>query len=66
MNKIELRVEMVRRNETIEDLAKVLGIVRPTLSAKINGKGFTQKEIATIKEHYNLSPERVAEIFFAD
>ncbi|MBQ2347016.1 MAG: XRE family transcriptional regulator [Clostridia bacterium] len=68
MNKTELKVEMLRNDETIEDLAKILGITRPTLSAKIHSrnKGFSQKEIAAIRDHYNLSPERVAEIFFAN
>ena len=68
MNGTELRVEMLRHNETGEDLAKALGITRTTLSAKMNNRTaeFTQKEIAIIKDHYDLSPERMTEIFFAD
>lgn len=68
MNGTELRVEMIRHNETGEQLAKALGITRTTLSAKMNNRNaeFTQKEIATIKDHYGLTPERMAEIFFAD
>lgn len=68
MNKTELKVEMLRHDETIEDLAKVLKVTRPTLSAKMNGGGigFTQKEIAVIRDHYNLTPERMTEIFFAE
>ena len=68
MNKTELKVEMLRHDETIEDLAKVLKVTRPTLSTKMNGGriGFTQKEIAVIRDHYNLTPERMTEIFFAE
>jgi transcriptional regulator with XRE-family HTH domain len=68
MNGNELKVEMLRHGETGKDLAKKLGITRTTLSAKMNSKRaeFTQKEIATIKEHYDLTPERITEIFFAN
>lgn len=68
MNSTELKVEMLRHNETGEELAKALGITRTTLSAKTHSRNaeFTQKEIARIKERYNLSPERVTEIFFTN
>lgn len=68
MNSKELKIEMLRHNETGEDLAKALGIARQTLSNKMsenNDADFTQKEIAKIKEHYSLSNDRVSEIFFA-
>lgn len=69
MNSKELKIEMLRHNETGEHLAEFLGISRQTLSNKMCEKqnaGFTQKEIARIKEHYGLSNDRVVEIFFAD
>ena len=67
MNVKELKVEMIRHNENGDDLANGLGISRQTLSRKMNNKAeFTQKEISAIKERYNLMPERVSEIFFAD
>ena len=67
MNKTALRVVMLQHGETYEDLAGVLRITAPTLSDKINEKtsrGFTQPEIAAIKEHYGLSAEQVDLIFF--
>lgn len=65
MNTFELKAEIVRHNETSGVLAGVLGISHPTFSAKINGKAeFTQTEIATIREHYHLSNDRLTEIFF--
>lgn len=68
MNIKELKVEMIRHDDTGEDLAKALNISRQTLSKKINSDNadFTQGEIATIQKRYNLSGDRVSEIFFAD
>jgi len=68
MNIQELKIEMLRHGETGEHLSAYLGISRQTLSNKMSNKqntDFTQQEIAKIKEHYNLSNDRVAEIFFA-
>lgn len=68
MNSKELKIEMMRNNETGEQLSKCLGISRQTLSNKMssnNASEFTQAEISKIKEHYDLSNDRVAEIFFA-
>ena len=68
MNIKELKVEMLRHDDTGDDLARALGITRQTLSRKIHSEGaeFTQKEIATIQTRYTLSGERVSEIFFAE
>lgn len=68
MNAKELRVEMIRHDDTSETLAEALGITRQTLSRKINGEGadFTKKDMDIIIERYSLSGERFAEIFFAN
>lgn len=68
LNSKELKIEMMRHNETGEHLAKYLKISRQTLSNKMSenqNTEFTQQEIAKIKEHYDLSSDRVVEIFFA-
>lgn len=68
MNTTELRVEMVRHDDTGLTLAKALGISNVTLSNKMNPNKddeFTQSEIRTIKERYELSDVRTNEIFFA-
>lgn len=68
MNSKELKIEMMRHNETGETLAKYLEISRQSLSNKMSKNQtneFTQQEIAKIKEHYNLSNDRMVEIFFA-
>lgn len=68
MNTQELKVEMIRHNDTGETLSKALGITRGTLSKKMNGTDadFTQSEMLTIIERYSLSSERATEIFFTN
>jgi hypothetical protein len=58
---------MLRNNDTGETLSKALGISRGTLSKKVIGveADFTQSEISTIIDRYNLSSARATEIFFA-
>lgn len=66
MEKKELRAEMARYGDTNETLAKALGISPQAFSAKINGKqAFKQNEIMNIKLRYELTPESVVGIFFA-
>lgn len=67
MNSNELKAEIVRHGETSAILAKYLGVTDATFSNKLNGKNaeFTQKEIGAIKNRYDLSNDRVCEIFFA-
>ena len=67
MDTKELKVEMIRNNDTGIELAKALGISRMAFSNKINMKTqFTRNEILLIRERYNLSADRVMEIFFAN
>lgn len=68
MNVKELKVEMIRHNDTVDTLAKAIGKSRSTLSKKINSDrgDFTQSEISAISDRYQLTSERVTEIFFAD
>lgn len=69
MNEIELEVEMKRHNDLGADLAAALNISHANFIDKKKGKstkGFTQTEIAIIQKRYDLSSERLQEIFFAD
>lgn len=68
MNKELLRSIMALHGETNKDLADLLDITEQTISAKINENGaeFKQGEIAKIRKHYQLTPEQVDAIFFAD
>ena len=61
----------VKQNgETLEELAKAMGMHPHTLYMKYRGgdskQQFTQREIAFIAKRYNLSADDVLKIFFAD
>ena len=67
MNENELLIEIQKHNETIGQLANYLGMETQTLEPKMSDdtdSDFTMGEIKKIKEHYNLTSERVDEIFF--
>jgi hypothetical protein len=68
MNSKLLRSFMVLHGDTNATLADFLGITEQSVSNKINENGteFKQGEIAMIKVRYNLEPEMVDRIFFAD
>lgn len=65
MNTKELKVEMLRHGDTGVTLSKALGMSEVSFSNKLNAKDteFTQSDIATIRKRYDLTPERVVEIF---
>ena len=66
MNATELKVEMIRHNDNDSTLAEFLGITRPSVSLKKSNKiPFRTEEIKMIANRYNLSPERVVEIFLS-
>ena len=51
INRTELRVQMLRKNLKINDLAKLLDISRQSVSAKLNKKvDFSEKELLILKE----------------
>lgn len=65
MNTKELKIEMLKNDDTDMKLADFLGISRSSVSLKKTGKiPFKRDEIKAISERYNLSPERIVEIFF--
>ena len=56
---------MKEHQDRQEDLAAAIGLSRTRLCAKINGRAsFTQPEMAAIKKRYDLSGDKVDEIFF--
>ncbi|MBO5789561.1 MAG: DUF739 family protein [Clostridia bacterium] len=66
MNKELLRSVMALNGDTNRDLANLLGISEQSVSNKINENKteFKQGEIAAIRQHYGLTAEQVAAIFF--
>ena len=62
-----LRGLIKEHDETLEDFANVIGKSMPTIQDRFKGKTkFSVDEIYLIKEHYNLSNDRLIEIFFAE
>ena len=56
INRTELRVQMLRKNLKINDLAKLLDISRQSVSAKLNKNvDFSEKELLILNE--NLGDE---------
>ena len=51
----------------VDCLASLLDVGRSTASKRLNGKSeFTQSEIATITEHYDLTAEDIKKIFVGE
>lgn len=51
INRTELKVQMLRNNIKISDLAKSLHISRQSVSKKLNEKvGFSEKELLILRE----------------
>ena len=68
MNKNMFVSKMKLFGDTQEVLAKELGISLSRLNAKINetdGAEFKQNEIRFFRNRWNLTPEEVDQIFFA-
>ena len=63
---LELKSIMVKKQYTLENLAKEMGISTTTLSYKVNNKReFKSSEIQIIQKILNLSDEQKESIFFA-
>lgn len=61
----ELKVLLLRREETYEDLAECVGTSKTTIVRKISGRSqWAWDEMQKIKEHYELTNEEFMNIFF--
>lgn len=61
----EVKVLLVRNNDTYEDLAKCIGTTKTTIIRKIFGRSqWSWDEMQKIKEHYKLTNEEFMNIFF--
>lgn len=68
MNTNELKAQMARHGDSNKTLAKALGIGEATLSCKMHNRRnacFSQGDIQTIIDRYNLTADDVMLIFFA-
>ena len=59
--------KIVLKGENWGDLARLLGISKQALALKKNGDySWSQKQIKTIVDHYELTPQETLSIFFSD
>ena len=63
MSATELRIEMKKHNENAKILADVLDLTPQGFSLKKKHGRFTPAEIRTIADRYDLSADRICEIF---
>lgn len=67
MNNKELKVQMIRKDKTIDQLCTALGISRSAWFRKVSGESeFTQGEIKGLREELDLSDEQTGLIFFSN
>lgn len=61
----ELKVLLLRKNETYEDLARYIGSSKATIVRKMTGKvAWSWVEMQKIRLHYQLTDEQFMNIFF--
>lgn len=66
MNNKELKVQMIRKDKTVDQLCTALGISRSAWFRKVSGESeFTQGEIKGLREELDLSDEQTGLIFFS-
>ena len=67
MNARELKVQMIRKDKTVDQLCAALGISRAAWFRKVAGKSeFTQGEIKGLRFELELDDELTRIIFFED
>lgn len=60
----KLRARIVEREMTIGTVADRMGINRSTFYRKMRTGEFTVREVRSLSEILNLSPDQITEIFF--
>lgn len=64
MNKNLFKFYAAEHNESLLDVADILGIGYPALSSKMNGKSsFKVTEVKILRQHWSLSLEEIDKIF---
>lgn len=64
MNAKQLRIKLIERGLSVQELAKAVGISQATMYVKLNGKSdFTYKEVMSIKKTLALDIEEFNSIF---
>ena len=67
MNRTLLHSIIIAHGDTLGKLADAMGLPQSALSNRMNGKvEFRQNEMNLIKCRYELTPQQMEQIFFAD
>jgi len=67
VNSKELKVQMIRKEKTVDQLCAALGISRSAWFRKVSGESeFTQGEISGLRFELELDDEMTGRIFFAE
>lgn len=67
MNATELKVQMIRKCKSAEQMYEAIGISSAAWYRKIGGKSeFTQGEITKIRQELNLTDAETTLIFFSE
>ena len=61
-----LRAKMLEKDITIDKMADLLGVSRPTLYRKLKNGSFSLLEAAKIANTFDLSNDDICRIFFAE
>lgn len=63
----KLKGKIVEEGETIQSVAKKVGITRNTMASKLDGRtAFDITEMQKVAEILNIHPEEIVKYFFAD
>jgi len=67
MNSKELKIQMIRKDKTVDQLCTALGISRAAWFRKVSGESqFTQGEISGLRYELELDDRQTAVIFFSE
>ena len=65
MNSKELKVQMIRKNKSVDELCATIGISRSAWFRKVGGVSeFTQSKIACLRKELDLDDQQIIMIFF--
>ena len=66
MNAAELKIELMKNNMTVPELAKMIGMDKGTIYSRLRGDTeFKHNEICAIRDAMKISDDRLLTIFFA-
>lgn len=66
MNASEFKIELIKNNMTVPELAKMIGMDKGTIYSRLRGDTeFKHNEICAIRDAMKISDDRLLTIFFA-